>query len=288
MYDYLERYALEREIRSDSVAQLRYCLNTFGEFLGHCPASTDFTDDAVNRFILWLTGDGGYAEETARSRRRGLLTIWRAAAEDGVLQPPRKVRKMAPHYSVPRAWTEQQVALICAECDQLCGSFRRFPHIQRSTFAKAAALAMYETGFRRGDLLRIQRFQIQPDGLIVLVQSKTGQPHLARIRPETLALIDQTAASTRPRVFGGVVSARWLSRLLDRVYAAAGITEGSTKWFRRSGATHAEKAAPGTGWKYLGHTTPRIAHRSYIDPLQTGSQPFMPPKLPPPPDQKAG
>lgn len=279
MYDYLERYSLEREIRSDSVAQLRYSIRTFGKFLGRVPAQTDFVDDVVNRFIIWL-GQSGLAHDTICSRRRGLLTVWRAAAADGLIDPPRRIRRLAPHRSVPRAWTPAQVAAILAECHKLTGTFRRFPHIERAKFAAAVAMVCYETGFRRGDVLRIHRHQIQPCGLIVLVQSKTGQPHLARIRPETIRMIDAMGTAGRPHVFGGVVSPRWLGKLLARVCKAAGIHEGSVKWLRRSGATHAEKAAPGSGYRYLGHTTPRVAWQSYLDPLQLNSETVQPPELP--------
>lgn len=279
MYDYLERYALQRDIGGDSVSQLRYSLRTFEKFLERKPAYTDLDDTTVNRFVRWLAGSG-LAAETIRTRRRGLLTIWRSAANDGIVNPPRQVRKLKPHRSVPRAWTPAQVAAILAECGKLTGSFRRFPHIERAKFAAAVCMVCYETGFRRGDVLRIHRHQIQPCGLIVLIQSKTGQPHLARIRPETIRLIDDMGTAGRPQVFGGVVSPRWLGKLLSRVCKAAGIQEGSVKWLRRSGATHAEKAAPGSGYRYLGHTTPRVAWQSYLDPLQLNSETVQPPELP--------
>lgn len=276
MHELLSRYALSRDIRPGSLAQLRYSLDSFGQFLGRSPAATDFNDDAVNRFIIWLT-EKKYARETIRTRRSGILSIWNSLDE---VPPPRKVRRLAPHRSVPRAWTPAQVAAILAECGKLTGTFRRFPHIERAKFAAAVCMVCYETGFRRGDVLRIHRHQIQPCGLIVLIQSKTGQPHLARIRPETIRLIDDMGTAGRPHVFGGVVSPRWLGKLLARVCKAAGIQEGSVKWLRRSGATHAEKAAPGSGYRYLGHTTPRVAWQSYLDPLQLNSETVQPPELP--------
>lgn len=279
MYDYLEQYSLEHDIRAESATQLRYSLATFEKFLGHKPIATDLTDNVVNRFILWLAS-AGYANETARTRRRGLLTLWRAAAQDSIAAPPRKVRRLAPRHSVPRAWTPEQVAAILAECYKLPGTFRKHRHIQRAKFAAAICMVCYETGFRRGDVLRIHRHQIQPCGLIVLVQSKTGQPHLARIRPETIALIDDMGTAGRPHVFGGVVTPRWLGKLVDRICKAAGIDEGSVKWLRRSGATHAEKENPGAGYRYLGHTTPRVAWQSYLDPLQLKNDAIQPPELP--------
>lgn len=280
MHEILSRYVLERDIRPGSIQQLRYSLDNFGQFLERSPAVTDFSDEVVNRFILWLT-EKKYARETIRTRRSGIMALWNAAADAGEVPPPRKVRKLAPHRSVPRAWTPDQVAAILAECKKLTGTFRRHRHIERAKFAAAVAMVCYETGFRRGDVLRIHRHQIQPCGLIVLIQSKTGQPHLARIRPETIQMIDAMGTTGRPHVFGGVVSTRWLGKLVDRVCKAAGIPEGSVKWWRRSGATHVEKASPGTGYLYLGHTTPRVAFQSYLDPLQLKNEAIQPPELPP-------
>ena len=167
---------------------------------------------------------------------------------------------------------------ILAACGRLCGTFRTVP-IQRRLFATAFCLVAYETGYRLGDVLRIRRPQIQPSGLIALVQGKTGRVHLARIRPETLAAIDEMGTVGRQTVFGGVVCNRRLSRLLGEVFKSAGITDGSLKWLRRSGATHVEMANPGAGWKFLGHTTPRMAEQSYLDPLQVGKSPLIPPKI---------
>ena len=278
MHDLVMRYALRRDLRSASVEQLQYAMETFGRFLTREPSLADFTDDVVNRFLCWLP-TCGYAHDTIKTRRRSLLTLWRSAADDGLTVAPRKVRPLAPVYVLPRAWTPSQVALILGECDQLRGTFRSCPTVERRLFARAFVLTAYETGFRRGDVLRIRRAMIEPSGLIPLVQSKTGRVHVSRVRPETIAAIDRMGVAGRQTVFGGIISLRRLSRLLKGIFRAA-CPEGSIKWLRRSGATHVEMDRPGTGWQYLGHTSARVAHQSYLDPLQTGAKPAIPPPLP--------
>jgi hypothetical protein len=128
-------------------------------------------------------------------------------------------------------------------------------------------------------VLRIRYSWIQKSGLIALVQSKTGRPHLVRLRQPTIDLIGQIDRTGRETVFGGLVGNRYLSHLLDKVFTRAGIPEGSLKWFRRSGATHVEIDHPGAGWKFLGHTTPRVAEQSYLDKLQIGEDPLAPPEI---------
>jgi len=277
MHAIVANYALAREIRQGSIDQLEYALARFAKFLGRSPDSADFTDENLNRFLLWLAHEK-YAIETMRSSRAALLALWKSEAEQGRVPPHRRIRRVPPSGLMPRAWTQEQMQAILAACGRLCGTFRTVP-IQRRLFATAFCLAAYETGYRLGDVLRIRRLQIQPSGLIAMVQSKTGRVHLARIRPETIQAIDEMGTAGRETVFGGVVCNRRLSRLLGEVFRSAGITDGSLKWLRRSAATHVEMQQPGAGWKFLGHTTPRMAEQSYLDPLQIGKSPLIPPKI---------
>jgi integrase len=278
MHEMVERYALTRDITYGSAEQLDFAVRSFGKFLKRQPTSEDFQDDTINRFILWLISEG-FAHETVRSRRRALLTLWRADADDGLVPPPRKVRRLRPKCVLPRAWTPEQLDAILAQCDKLRGRFRTNRAVERRAFARAYVLTAYESGLRRSDLLRIRRRQIQASGLIVIVQSKTGQVHLSRIRPETIAAIDAMGTAGRETVFGGMVSNRRLCRMFTAIFRAAGMPEGSMKWLRRSGATHVEMKNPGAGWRFLGHTSDRIAKVSYIDPTQVGAKPFIPPRI---------
>jgi integrase len=278
MHSLVERYALEHDIRPNSLEQLQYAVQGFAAFLGHTPAKDDFSDDTVNRYLTWLPSQG-LAPPTIHGRRRGLLTLWRSMVIHGWPEP-RRIKRLAPLKMLPRAWTGEQIGAILAQCDQLDGTFKNHPRISRRLFARAFVLTAYETGFRRSDLLRIRRPQITPEGTIVLVQSKTGLPHVAKVRPPTVQAIDAMGCQGRELVFGGLISVRRLSRLFDGLFRAAGMPEGSLKWLRRSGATHVEMVYPGTGWRFLGHTSPRIAQKSYLDPLQVGQQALIPPEPP--------
>lgn len=279
MHELVENYALARSLRDGSLEQLEFALGSFGRFLGRPATDSDFFDVQVNRYLLWLASKG-YAHETIRARRRMILTLWRFLHDEGRAPAPRKIRQLSPCYSIPVALTREQVQAVLAQCGRLVGTFRCHPTIERRTFMLALCRTLYETGFRRSDALRIRRPQIQKSGLIVLVQSKTGRPHVARMRPETIALIDQLDLTGRDTVFGGVMCPRNLGKACSEIFKAAGVPEASMKWLRRSGATHVEMERPGEGWLYLGHTTPRLAPISYLDPHQLGQEPRMPPEPP--------
>jgi integrase len=273
-----EDYSLCHDLSAGAIEQLDYAMRCFAKYLEKQPGPDDFNDRTVNKFILWMAAQK-YAIETIRSRRRMILTLWRYLAEQGSVAPHKKIRPVAPSTELTRAWTKPQIKAILAECALIEGCFRDFPAINRSVYLTAFFRTAYEAGFRRSDVLRIRRVWIQSSGRIVLVQSKTGRPHLAKIRPATIALIDQIDMTGRDTVFGGVVCNRYLGQLLESIFTRAGIPEGSLKWFRRSGATHVEIKHPGAGWKYLGHTTPRVAEVSYLDKMQIGEEPLMPPEL---------
>jgi len=53
---------------------------------------------------------------------------------------------------------------------------------------------------------------------------------------------------------------RMMRELLDEV----GL-DGSSKWLRRSGATHCEMERPGAGRMHLGHRSPGLFETNYAD-----------------------
>lgn len=279
MHTLVEDYALTRNLRRSSIEQLEFAIGSYGRFLERQVTDGDFLDAQVNRYLAWLAREG-YAHETIRARRRMILTIWRHLTDEGRAEPPRKVKRLEPQYAIPIALTRPQMSALWAECRKLRGGFRDHPSIDRATFMLALCRTLYESGYRRSDVLRIRRPWVQASGLIVMVQAKTGRPHIARIRQETIRLIDQIDTTGRETVFGGVLHIRTLSRLCDGLFKAAGVPQASIKWLRRSGATHVEIERPGEAWLYLGHTTPRIAPVSYLDPLQLGQEPKIPPEPP--------
>lgn len=68
---------------------------------------------------------------------------------------------------------------------------------------------------------------------------------------------------------------RWFARLV----LASGIRPGGTRRIRRGGASEVEKHQPGTAGRFLGHLTPGLAARHYLDPTITNVRPVSPPEL---------
>jgi integrase len=102
-------------------------------------------------------------------------------------------------------------------------------------------------------------------GAVRWSQHKTGEPHVKTMSPACLrAVQEMLERSPDGRVLGWVMSKNSGRRRM-RKYLRSIKFSGSSKWLRRSGATHIEMENPGKGRLHLGHKTPGLAERCYID-----------------------
>jgi hypothetical protein len=79
-------------------------------------------------------------------------------------------------------------------------------------------------------------------------------------------------------VLGWVCGKRWAMRLMKKLLADCNL-EGSSKWLRRSSATHVEMKQRGSAKLFLGHRTQGMADKHYIDWGQVGAAHPQPPEL---------
>lgn len=56
-------------------------------------------------------------------------------------------------------------------------------------FLRALLLTACYTGFRRGDLFSLRKTDLRRDGVVTIIQSKTGQPLTRAVRPETMTAL---------------------------------------------------------------------------------------------------
>lgn len=271
----VQAYCLAREVSPPYKQQLAIAVDLFGRWLGHGPTTADLVDDAVNRWLVAYAV--GRRPATVRGKRGHLLAVWRWAFTEGLVDvAPRRVRKVSLPRTLPEAWQARQLAELLVAADQMPGWIRRWRRPWGAYF-RGVILAGYDTGFRLGDLLALRWDQIGTDGAVLIVQHKTGWPLLTRLRLETLAALERLRHPDMPRPLGlcGPVALRRRWRGLVR---SAGLV-GPPKMLRKSGATAVELACPGAAMYYLGHRTPGLAHRHYVDPRIAGQAPRQPPPL---------
>jgi integrase len=125
-------------------------------------------------------------------------------------------------------------------------------------------LVAYETGSRFGDCMAFHRDHLDGDTL-AWTQSKTGDPLTRELTPACLTAIDaMLEASPDGRILGWACRGRMAMRHMRKLLDSQGL-DGSSKWLRRSGATHCEMERPGAGRLHLGHRSPALFEQAYCD-----------------------
>lgn len=275
--EWLERYLSERDCSKGHRDGLRLVVKWFGLFLGHPATLADLTDENVNR---WLTAmiDKGLSRRTVRGRRVMLLGLWRAAFAAGQTEiRDLRVKKINVPRTLPQAWDERQVSALLAACAKIAGAFKR-SGISRAATLRAAIMVFWYAGLRLGDLMRLEWENIGSDGTLVIVQHKTGWPVIAKLPPEAMSALDVLRGDGRRYVFRQIVSRKRLTHYFAAAVRAAEL-KGGTKTIRKSGATAIEKAHPGSAMGYLGHLTPGLAFKHYIDARHLAADKPTPPRL---------
>lgn len=269
----VDRYELSHDIKSSSAAQLRWTVRGFDKFLERPATVEDLDPDAVNRHLKSLR-DAGKADTTVKNRRGNLLTIWRAAKRMGLTKArPKGVRKIRLARAAPVAWTQDEVTRLLRTAAVLPGKIRGLG-LSAARWWSAFILLAWDTGLRRCDLLAMRHSDIR-SGWVVVVQAKTGQTIHCRLHDATLAAIKELGTEGKVLPWRGMTA---FYRHFSALMKAAGLT-GKPKWLRRSSGTAVELAHPGQGGRHLGHLTPGMAERHYLDPAILARAKPMPPPL---------
>jgi integrase len=258
-------YATVRGLSARSAYQVRRTIAVLDEWLGRAATVEDLDDVLVSR---WLEEIGEkYGDWTLNGHRTRLLCLWRFASRRRLVEGPGEVRRCPAPAPMPEAWTVDEVSRLVAATGQLPGVAGPWFH--------ALILAGYESGLRRGDLFAVRREQIQADG-ILLRQHKTGQPHLAPLRPETVELVMSLpgecplACPWGPKHYGKMWAK--LRRLAD-------VPDGCCQRLRRTGATWiAATEGMDAASRWLGHQSPEMV-RHYVDLRYVGRRPSLPPRV---------
>lgn len=131
------------------------------------------------------------------------------------------------------------------------------------------------------DIAALQRTDITATengyGVLAVTQHKTGVPVAARLYPETMMAIAAICNVDEPRVFWGL--SHWhMRKTFPAIVRAAGL-QGASKMLRKSGATSVHAENPGAAMGYLGHLTPGLGFKHYIDLSQAATNKPMPRRL---------
>lgn len=268
-----------RPCRPTTLEQYRIAADLFERWAGG-PVPLDQLDErAVQQFLTDYARTASPA--TVRSKRAGLLALWRAAAEDGMCEHPvRRVRVARSPRPVVEAWTYEEVAQLLAACTRLrrrhrCG-------LPRSVWWDLAVRLAWDSGLRWGDMIALPVAAVRPDGMAAWTQSKTGRPVVFRLDAGTMtAMRASLELCPRSLVVPWPATHETFAAQVRLLVRQAGIRPGTWKWLRRSSATDVELQAAGSGSSHLGHAPgSRVAELSYLAQAILGRRVACPQALP--------
>ena len=218
--------------------------------------------DRVNAYLRGIAAEK--ASTTVRSERTILLTLYCWAYQTGMIdQAPRGVMKIKARKRPTQAWTIGQLKALVEATKKYDGRRLR-SGADLGLFLRCWVLLAYECGARFGDVMSFSREHLDGDTLS-WTQSKTGDPLSRPLTPACLDSIDgMLAASPNGTILGWACGRRMAMRHMRQLLDGVGVG-GSSKWLRRSGATHCEMERPGAGRLHLGHRSPALFEQAYCD-----------------------
>lgn len=247
-----EGYLAERIVSANYASNLRRVAVKAGEV----------TMARTNAYLRQRAGE--VASITLRSERTMLLTLYRWGYETGVLdEAPRGIMRVKARKSPTKAWTVEQLQQLVKATAAHDGKRLR-SGADLGLFLRCWVLVAYETGSRFGDCFSFTADHVDGDTLS-WTQSKTGDPMVRALTPACLTAIDgMLAASPDGRILGWVCGRRMAMKHMRTLLDSQGLG-GSSKWLRRSGATHCEMERAGAGRLHLGHRSPALFEQAYCD-----------------------
>ena len=201
---------------------------------------------------------------TVKNERTIILCLIKYAWENDLIdQPVKGVMRVKSRKPPTKAWTVEELKRALARTERYgnrafkCGA-------RISDVLRAWILLGYETGARFGDIWSFSDANLDGD-TIRWTQAKTGDGIVKMLSTACMDAIKAVmAGSPDGRIVGWVCRRRQAMRTM-REHLDACRLDGSSKWLRRSGATHIEMSEPGKASLHLGHRTPTLAAQSYID-----------------------
>lgn len=225
-------------------------------------ANGTITADRINAYLRKRLDQVSTA--TVKNERTILLSLVKFAYDNGLLkQPVRGVMRVKVRRPATKAWTVDEVKASLAKTADYTGQQLR-SGAPVGLWLRTWLLLGYEAGSRFGDLWSFTGEHLDGD-VLRWTQAKTGDPIVRLLSPACVqscrAMLER---SPDGRILGWACKRRQAMRRMREHLDACGIG-GTSKWLRRSGATHIEIAAPGMARRHLGHRTPGLAETNYLD-----------------------
>lgn len=249
LVEFTRQYVSQRVICAGYADTLQKRAVKLQSWLGLSDIREVLTEANVNAFLVAL-GDSG-SPYTRRKWRGDILTLWSAAADDDLCAYPnrRRIRREKVGAASIECYSPDEVRILVATAEKIRGAHPN--GVPRRRYWPAIIRFAWDTGLRRGDCWRFERSMLQPDGTFRIIQNKTRKPIRRKLRPDTIAALDQLDS---PTPLAWSMNNRSFTLAFRRIVLMSGLDKGMFKWLRRGCGSQVEAAHPGAGHKALGNT----------------------------------
>lgn len=275
MLKYLRTYiARHPGLRASSIQQLEIAVRQFQIWHGQPTHRSQLHEELLARFMSDCLAHGS-APATVNSKRRALLTLWRAAAGDGLVREPKKVPRVKEPLRIPEAWSLEEVERLLVRCQELTGTVGKVP---RNIFWTALVLTVFDTGGRIGAVRAVKSADYDRGGHLVLraESQKTNRDELVALSGQTVEAIDCLFDPASDLLFPWPYCYHYMWRYFRRqIVIKAGVRydprQGMNLFHRlRRTSGSLVEANGGDGSRHLGHSR-QVFLKRYCDPRIVGS-----------------
>jgi integrase len=269
--EYLVEYGLTREICAEALRQYQIAVDLFDGWRSEQGLGERVRLDELNELEIsaWLRdySASGRAPATVRSKRVSIVSLWRNAADEGYVDPPKRRIRSQKVILSPVCWDSSEVVRLLNACSLLKRTHRC--GLPRRLWWELAVRVAWDSGLRKGDLFNLRVDQIPESGLFGIIQSKTKRLQVCRLDEPTLELMHKTLKlCPRELVCPWPASHETFSEQVKRLVCLAGVRPGSWKWLRRASGTDVEVQQLGAAARQLGHRPgSAVTYQSYVDPV---------------------
>lgn len=270
-------YSVTRPIRQETARQYEIAADLLERWAGRPVRLDELDERSVSEWLRDYSAK--VAPSTVRAKKQAVMTLWRAAADEGLASEPvaRRVRRTSVPEKPVEAWTK-------AEVEQLLEAAATIPRyhacgLRRSAWFDLAIRVAWDSGLRWGDQITLPVSAIHPDGWVSVTQSKTQKVATFRLSASTMdALRKSLEQAPRSLVMPWPGSHETFNAQVRRLVKKAGIRPGTWKWIRRASGTDVELQEEGSGHKHLCNTR-KVFEAHYADATQLGRRPPSPREL---------
>ena len=257
--------------RSANTTRLYGCtIRAFGKWLGYSPTIDDLSDLTLSRYLDHRAATK--SPYTAEKERTQLCSLWRFAADRGIVPTRPEVPPAPLPDRVPRAWTLGELGAIYRAAAATRGTVG---HVPANVWFPALVSVLWESAERIGAVLECRPDDFDGTHLHVRAEYRKGgkRDRVYRLSARTCGLLSQARGERRLLEWDRSPTLLW-SKYAD-IVARAGLGRGRHLSFhalRRSAASH-YAARGGDPVQLLDHSSPALATMSaYFDHKSVGDR----------------